>query len=164
MSVAEQSVPQARDENLVIQPLDEETLVYDLTRHRAHCLNRTAALIWRACDGKRTVSEIARSVGEELQRPVDEGTVLYALGQLDKLHLLKESVARPTPAPWAGVSGMSRRDFIRKAGIAAAVAVPVITSLVAPTKAQAVSCLPTGAACSIGAQCCSGLCIAGICA
>ena len=159
MSTAEQPLPRAREENIVVQDLDGEVLVYDLTRHKAHCLNRTAALVWRACDGRRTASDISRLVGEELHAPVDEGTVWYAIGQLEKLHLMRESVA--PPAMWAG---MSRRDFLRKAGVAAAVAVPVVISLSAPTKAHAASCLPSGAACTTSAQCCSGVCAGLVCA
>jgi len=158
MSMAEQPLPQAREENIVVQDLDGEVLVYDLTRHKAHCLNRTAALVWRACDGRRTARDIARLVGEELHAPIDEGTVWYAIGQLDKLHLMQQSVA--PPAMWAG---MSRRDFLRKAGVAAAVAVPVVISLSAPTKAHAASCLPTGATCGTPAQCCSGICVGSVC-
>jgi len=52
--------PLARQDRLVVQELSEEVLVYDLDRHRAHCLNRTAALIWRHCDGSTSVAEMAR--------------------------------------------------------------------------------------------------------
>ncbi len=37
--------PLARHEGLVVQKLDGEVLIYDLQRHRAHCLNSTAAAI-----------------------------------------------------------------------------------------------------------------------
>ena len=37
-------LPEARQDGLVIEELLEEILVYDLKRHRAYCLNRTAAL------------------------------------------------------------------------------------------------------------------------
>jgi len=52
--MAGEPLPQARSEDLVIQDIGDEVLVYDLTRHKAHCLNRTAALVWRKCDGTRT--------------------------------------------------------------------------------------------------------------
>jgi len=52
--------PRARKDDLLIQDLPEETLVYDVVRHRAHCLNRTAALVWRHCDGKTSVEKLAR--------------------------------------------------------------------------------------------------------
>ena len=54
--MSEQYLPAARTSGLVVRELAEETLVYDEERHRAHCLNRTAALVWRHCDGKTPVS------------------------------------------------------------------------------------------------------------
>ena len=45
-------LPHARTDNLVIRELDDETLVYDMERDEAHCLNQTAALVWKQCDGK----------------------------------------------------------------------------------------------------------------
>jgi hypothetical protein len=53
----------------VIQELPDETLVYDLQRNRAHCLNRTAALVWRHCDGQATVADLARSLKDTLNLP-----------------------------------------------------------------------------------------------
>jgi hypothetical protein len=44
-------LPQARTEGLTVRELAEETLVYDKERHKAHCLNRTAACVWKHCDG-----------------------------------------------------------------------------------------------------------------
>ena len=39
-------LPKARQEQLTVRELPDETVVYDLARHKAHCLNPTAALIW----------------------------------------------------------------------------------------------------------------------
>lgn len=165
MGRSDQFVPQARKEDLVVQELGDEVLIYDLTRHKAHCLNRAAALVWEHCDGMSTVSAVARKVEEELATPSGKETVLYALAQLERFHLLEES-ATPTrslvvPGQW---SGMSRRDFLRKAGVTAAVAVPVIISLAAPTKAFAVSCVPAGGGCNISAECCPpAICVGNVC-
>ena len=41
-------MPRARQDELVVEELQDETLVYDLERHKARCLNRTAALVWLA--------------------------------------------------------------------------------------------------------------------
>jgi hypothetical protein len=142
----------------VVQELPGETLVYDSERHQAHCLNQSAALLWKMCDGEKSVPEIARQLGKELGTPVDETTVWYGLKQLAKFHLLEEEVAPPQV-----VLGMSRRDFVRKAGITAAIAIPVISTIVAPTAASAASCLPTGSMCGTGAQCCSLQCVGGFC-
>src|SRR5258708_28250884 len=52
----------------------------------------------------------------------------------------------------------SRRDAIHALGIAEASALPLLTSLVAPTPARAASCLSDGKPCVNGAQCWSGKC------
>ena len=41
-------LPQARSSQLVVRQLPDETLVFDLQRNKAHCLNRTVALIFSA--------------------------------------------------------------------------------------------------------------------
>ena len=53
-------LPLSRTDNLVIRELDDETLVYDMERDEAHCLNQTAALVWQQCDGKTTAAQAAR--------------------------------------------------------------------------------------------------------
>ena len=52
-------LPKARSEGIITRELDGELLVYDRTRDRAHCLNKTAAAIWKLCDGATNAPEIA---------------------------------------------------------------------------------------------------------
>ena len=59
MKKREQSAPRARNEGLLVQEMPDELLVYDLVRHKAHCLNQTAAMIWTRCDGKTSVKQMA---------------------------------------------------------------------------------------------------------
>jgi hypothetical protein len=146
-------VPHARKDGLVVQELAEEMLVYDLERHKAHCLNHTAAWIWKHCDGRTTVAEIARLLQAELKRPVDEEMIWFAVDQLGRDHLLRERIMRP-----AETVGMSRRELVKQLGMAAIVALPLVTSIVSPTAIQAATCLGSGAACTSSVQCCSGLC------
>ncbi len=54
-------VPIARKEGLVIQEMPEEVLVYDLDTNKAHCLNQTAAFVWKSCDGRNSVAEKANT-------------------------------------------------------------------------------------------------------
>jgi hypothetical protein len=145
-------LPRMRDQRLVIDELPDEILVYDLDRHKAHCLNHTAAMVWRHCDGKTSPPEIARRLQRELDQPFNEDLVWLALRQLDKINLLERPIALPTQ-----LAGMSRREMVRALGIAAAVAVPLVTSIIAPTAAEASTCLPKGATCSATIQCCSAL-------
>src|SRR5436309_937047 len=85
-----QTLPSARSGQLVVRELPDETLVYDLERHQAHCLNSTSAFVWKYCDGKTTVVEMTRLLSRELAAPVDDDVVWLALGQLRRLHLLEE--------------------------------------------------------------------------
>ena len=71
-------LPQARKYQLTIRHLPDETLVYDRERHKAHCLNATAALIWRHCDGQTSTDELARLVAETLGVPARPRSLLCA--------------------------------------------------------------------------------------
>lgn len=153
-------MPRARQQGLIIENLPGEVLVFDSERDRAHCLNQTAALVWKYCDGKTTVSEMARNLERDLNSPnVDERMVSYALEQLSRDHLLEESIV-----PAAMLSGLTRRQMVRTLGIAAVIAVPVVTSIVVPTAQAATSCSAPGQPCGSSATCCSGLCSGGTCA
>lgn len=127
----EKIMPRARKDDLVVKGLDDEVLVYDLQRDKAHSLNSSAAFIWKKCNGRRTVSEVAEALSKEFKVPADEQTVWLALDQLSKFNLLEAKVTRP-----AGVPHISRRQMMR-IGAAAAFALPVIVSIVAPTAANA---------------------------
>jgi hypothetical protein len=149
---ARNAMPIARKQGLVIQELPGEVLVYDLDRDRAHCLNETAAFVWQRCDGRNTTAQIARGLGEQFACTVDENIVWLALDQLGRNRLLE---SQPIPPPAA--TGMNRRAMVRALGLAAVVAVPVVTSIVAPTPTQAATCTPQGGGCSISSECCATL-------
>jgi len=159
MKVSEAVAPRARTEKLLIQELADETLVYDLERDEAHCLNQTAALVWKHCDGKMTISQIAKTLTAETKSTVDEELVLLACHQLAKSHLMQGQIPG-----MLGSSRFSRREVMRRLGTAAAVSLPLVSSIVAPGAVQAATCRPSGAACTTSAQCCSAVCSAGNCA
>ncbi len=153
--------PIARRQGLVIQELPDEVLVYDLERDRAHCLNQTAAFVWQRCDGRNSTAQIARTLGNQLNCEVDEKIVWLALDLLGRSHLLESKPAPPPP-----VMGVNRRTMVRALGLTAAVAIPIVTSIVAPTPAQAATgCIPAGQACTNGgtACCAPSVCSGGIC-
>jgi hypothetical protein len=153
MKAREESVPRARREGLLVQELPDELLVYDLVRQKAHCLNRTAALVWNRCDGKTSVAQMVRLLEKETNTPVDPAVVWMAFDQLSKARLLKGH-----SRTWPGASTISRRELIRRAGTAAAIALPIVTSIVVPDAVQAATCTATGGPCTTSAQCCSGIC------
>lgn len=152
--------PLARKEDLLVKELPGEVLIYDLARDRAHCLNETAAFVWKRCDGRNTPRDIASSLGKKVNSKIDEKIIWLAIDQLADNDLLKR---RPAAPP--SLAGMNRRQAVRTLGLTAVVvAVPLVTSIVAPTAAQAATCLPAGSGCGSSPQCCSGLCNAGTCA
>ena len=158
MRITETRMPLARKTGLLLKEIDGELLIYDLERNQAHCLNDTAAFVWKHCDGKNDAATIATRLEKQLNTSVDESVIWYALSELSKDHLLEQPIAAPPI-----FAGMNRRQMMRALGVAAVIAVPVVTSIVAPTRAQAVSCLPRGSGCDTSAQCCSGLCNRGTC-
>jgi Coenzyme PQQ synthesis protein D (PqqD) len=154
MTRTDMLAPKAREDRLVVKELANETLVYDENGHKAHCLNQTAAFVWKHCDGHRSVKQIAGLLEREMKTPDSEQMVLFALGQLEKSRLLDEPVAGTTRAAL-----MSRRELVRQLGIGAAVALPIVTSLVAPTatEAQTITCVPLNGVCTETADCCPEL-------
>jgi Coenzyme PQQ synthesis protein D (PqqD) len=154
---AAQPLPPARSGQLVVRELPEETLVYDLERHEAHCLNNTSAFVWKHCDGQTTVEEMARLLRREFGTRVDDDVVWLALKQLRRLRLLKEGSGA------IGMMKVTRRDLVRKY-LPAALALPVILSIPAPTAAQALSrCGKAGDPCDDNTPCCPGFNCDGIC-
>ncbi|MFN6963412.1 MAG: PqqD family protein [Pyrinomonadaceae bacterium] len=149
--------PKARKSGLVVQEMPDEVLVYDLNADKAHCLNQTAATVWKACDGNTSIAEIARICGAA----GNEDLVWLAIDQLSESELLEQNVA-------PDFKGQSRREVIKKIGLASMVAIPVVASLVAPRNAlaaQSCNCVndtecqayPPGA-CPTAFCSCSGFC------
>ncbi len=125
-------VPIARKDGLVVQETADEVLVYDLKSNKAHCLNQTAAFVWKSCDGNKSVDEIVRRFESELGVRVDRDLVWLAIDQLNGKELLETKTA-------PRFAGQSRREAIKRVGLAAVVALPVVASLTAPTSVLASS-------------------------
>ena len=145
----------ARKDNVVVKKLQDETLVYDLKRNKAYCLNETSALVWELCDGKRSIADISAEVSSRLKGAVSEDFVRIALDQLNKNGLLKAGAK-----DYFG--NMSRREVVRRVGFSSVAALPIVSYIVAPEAAMAQSCLPLGQnrGCTSNAECCSSaICI-----
>jgi hypothetical protein len=146
--------PLARTRGLIVQELGEETLVYDLESHDAHCLNRLASLVWRSCDGRTPVHRIARRLGA-VEASLTEGVVRLALRRLERKRLLEDTLPDARRLP--------RREALRqlqRGGVA--IALPLITSIVALTPAQAATCVPCGSPCNILTDTCCAGCSCGV--
>ena len=129
--------------------LDDELLVYDSLRCRGHSLNKTAARVWLACDGKTSLGELIEGQGSG---GMTERTVWLALRRLQRARLLEPDSIQ------MDILRKTRRDALRKLGIAAGMMAPLVTSLVIPPAAAAASCFALLHSCTTNAQCCSGHC------
>jgi hypothetical protein len=152
MTRKDQLAPKARRHKLIVKELPGEVLVYDERNHNAHCLNQTAALVWKFCDGRTTIPKMTRLLEKEMSVAVPEQMVWLAIKQLEGSRLLDMSVTQQTWIPQT-----SRRAVLRTIGITA-VALPLITTITNPTAAAAASCVALGQPC-VGAgvgNCCPG--------
>jgi hypothetical protein len=145
-------MPKARKDRLIIKELPDETLVYDLDTDKAHCLNVSASLVWKKCNGSRHVSEIAQSLGDSLEVDAAEDDkeqiVWFALAQLDKFKLLENQGIVPASAI------KTRRQVIKTLGITA-IALPLVATMIVPISAEAASC---GQACTNPPDCTAAAC------
>jgi Coenzyme PQQ synthesis protein D (PqqD) len=133
--------PLARSADLIVDSIGDELLVYDTRNSRAHSLNNVGAAVWQACDGTRTLEEIAEFTG------VDPAAVELALDNLADIELISghERI------------GISRRTALRRITVGAAglaIALPVIRSITAPTAAMAYGM--SGQACTTQEFCGTG--------
>jgi hypothetical protein len=139
--------PVARTEDLLIEELDDELLVYDRSRDTGCRLNRTAAAVWRSADGTHSISDLVAVLEAEVGEMADEDLVLVTLDRLEDHGLIESGYDRRD----AETTRLSRRRFIRRVGVvgAAALALPVVQSVVAPSLAAAFasSCDPCNCPC-----------------
>jgi len=141
-------LPLRREKDILIEELPGETLIYDQKRHKIHCLNQTAALIWRHCDGHTSIAEIAQLLRKQADLPESEELIQLTLCDLAKRRLLQDhqQYQNAEAARW------SRRDFARKLGVAA-VLVPAVMSVMAPTAMAAFGSGAIGSSCTTNAEC-----------
>jgi hypothetical protein len=122
-------IPMRKD--LLMRELQDEVILYDRETRKAHCLNHTAAAIWRLCDGTKSVKEIAYALEQDSTAPMDEGVVWMAVHHFDTSGLLQNKISAQ--------STLSRRDLMKKIGIGAAMVLPITASIAVPAPAAAVS-------------------------
>ena len=140
--MTDSNYPQIRRSGLVVQEMPDELLVYDLESSKAHCLNDSAAMVWRYRESPNSLSDIVKSFEASSGSKVTEDFVWLAIDQLNEKGLLENGTAKK-------FAGHSRREVLKKIGLASMVALPVIASLVAPQNALASS----SCSCTTSLQC-----------
>src|SRR5580704_15877966 len=124
--------PKARSEDLLIEEVAGELLIYDVSTDRAHCLNESAAAIWRHCDGNSSVDKLAKHLFPSLAPSDAKSLVGVGLERLRRRRLVASSTTR-SPAV-----DLSKRQLLKKVALmaaAAGVVAPLVSSVVAPTSA-----------------------------
>lgn len=153
--------PIAKSGNLLVEEVAGELLIYDVANNRAHCLNESAAAIWRHCDGTRSIGSLAKHLFPQLEASEAQRLVGIGVERLRRRHLVDNVVAAEKSVD------LSKRHLIKKVAVlaaAAGIATPLVSSIVAPTAAHAFTCMPSGFPCTSPFQCCSGLCRNLLCA
>lgn len=139
------SKPLARHDDLVVEELEDQLLIYDSWNNRGHCLTPTAVGVWRLCDGYTSVEVMANKL------EVDTEAVDKALFELESAGLLEVGPS----------AGHTRREMAVKMGkYGAAASLPFIYSTLGPVAMAAAT--PTPAQCLYysAASCdgCTGIC------
>ena len=80
--------------------------------------------------------------------------VSHGLRQLGNFHLLENRLPKG--------AGLSRRQVLRRVGMAAAVGLPVVAPILASTAVEAGSCMGSGQP-FVSFPCCIGPCVGGTC-
>jgi hypothetical protein len=124
--------PRSTQQGMSVQQIGTETLVYDERRHLAFCMNESSSVIWRLANGEHTIAAIREAAALELNTPVSEDFVLYALEELRRDGLVEASEVEDRAT-------ISRRAVLQKLAAGGALLLPAIASIVAPTAAQAYS-------------------------
>lgn len=128
------NTPKSRDNELVVQELGKEVLIYDLNNHKAYCLNETSAIIWKLCDGKTSVGQMSLLSAGQLNKPISEDMIWLALDDFKQNNLLADNKSVRIE-----FNGLSRREVIKKAALASMVALPIIIGIIAPRAIHAAS-------------------------
>ena len=122
--------PIAKKNFVVVEESPNEVLIYDSSINKVHVLTPVASAVWKNSDGNTSVSEISRKLEAELQNDGGDNLTWLALEELEKSGLLESPLNIPQNV-------VSRRSMMKTA--AAIAALPLVTTIIAPTPALALS-------------------------
>jgi hypothetical protein len=148
-------LPRARTTDIITQPTGNELLVYNLSANKAFNLNETAAIVFNHCDGTHTINELKN------KHKYTDDLIFLALDELKRNGLIDAEVENR-------FTGLSRREAVKRVGLGSMAALPIITSLIAPTatNAQSRNCIGSGQTRTIPINCdpSDGNCFVNTCA
>jgi hypothetical protein len=116
-----------RRDGLIVQDVSGENLVYDADSTAAVALNLPATRVFALCDGTRSVDQIVAYLGAE-EPAMSADAVKLALVDLVEADLIDAPPVEPSS---------TRRQLLVKLGVAAAITLPAVELITAPTAAAA---------------------------
>lgn len=167
-SSEDKTKPISLKNNVLVQELEKELLLYDLDRNKAFCLNETSLMVWNLCDGENTVEDIRHKVSIQLKTNIPEEIIWLTLEGLKNEKLLNNHKEITI-----NFKGLNRREIIKKVGFSTLIALPLISTIVSPNAAAAqsqvcrssttclcadASCLEFGAIAVLQTPCTSSTC------
>jgi hypothetical protein len=146
MSRKQISHPASRTEQIVVEQVGLETVVYDMDTNVGHALKSLAAAVFMYADGKNSIDDIAELCAYRLGAPVTPSEVEDAVAQLHDASLLE--------APVLDIkTGVSRRAAL-KTFAAAGVGTMLVTSVATSAASACTTC--NSAPANTGGSCVSG--------
>jgi hypothetical protein len=148
------SLPRVRP-GLLRHELDGQVLIYDAREDRVHLLDTTTGHVFELLEqGERSREGIVSELATRMNSLESESLLQLSLDELRKADLLDDGAEMPP------LSDISRRELLRKVGLAgAALLIPAIATLTATTAYAQASCLARGQVCFTGGglRCCHPL-------
>ena len=130
----QKSNPRVRQSDLWAE-LNGQYVVYDIHNQAVHGLNGTMSWLWSHCDGSHTLDDLIAALQSDTGNDSARGLIASGLQQLAEANLL-EPGSVDFNAVMAEPSMVSRRAAV---AVGVSVAVPMMTSIIAPTPAAAKS-------------------------
>jgi len=122
--------PKSRSQGLASRESQGLLTIEHVSTGRIYSLDPLASLIWKTCDGTRSVSDLTAEARRLLQRNVSQEEVFTALDFLADAGLLQERITPP-----AGAQVVSRRGVLQMPAVALAAALSASLSSL-PASAQ----------------------------
>jgi hypothetical protein len=147
-------MPEAREDGLFHEEIDDELLVYDHAGHRVHWLNHVATTVWSLCDGRTTIEAMVDALRLREPALANSDLVTLAICRLAGHHLLTERAILAAAPPRQELVRRVKRDGLGRH-------LPAVNSASLDTVIHAETLAPchgAGEPCGAGnSPCCPGL-------
>lgn len=163
-----------RRDDLHVEELDGEAVLYDPTTGAVHRFNEQSKFIWDACNGKNTITDISHLLVWKYAIDYDDAVVHvkqmiqdFQIRNLLSKHYIDDDDDSQTnqkqfgnPANQPRTRNYSRRELIRGGATKLVFTAPLVSTFFA-TGAYAsgvgsADCRPIGFSCTVDADCCDG--------